>query len=132
NYRGFTAYGMSKLANVLFTYELASRLAGTGVTANCLHPGTVATNLLRQIPRWLYALLSPFLLTAAQGADTVVFLAAFPDIEGVTGGYFVKCRPVRSSKRSYDASARARLWDVSETLVNAHLAARPASTNSTT
>ena len=132
NYRGFTAYAMSKLANVLFTYELASRLVGTGITANCLHPGTVGTNLLRQIPRWLYALLSPVLLTAAQGAETVVFLAASPQMEGVSGGYFQKCRAVRSSKRSYDADTRVRLWNVSEELVNAHLATAPASIKSTT
>jgi NAD(P)-dependent dehydrogenase (short-subunit alcohol dehydrogenase family) len=132
NYRGFPAYAMSKLANVLFTYELASRLVGTGITANCLHPGTVGTNLLRQIPRWLYALISPFLLTAAQGAETVVFLAASPQVEGMSGGYFQKCRAVRSSKRSYDVEARVRLWNASEALVDSQLATVPASTNSNT
>ncbi|MGH7622863.1 MAG: SDR family oxidoreductase, partial [Gemmatimonadaceae bacterium] len=90
NYRGFTAYGMSKLANVLFTYELAARLEGTRVTANCLHPGTVATDLLRQIPRWLFALLSPFMVTPEKGAETVVYLAASPQVEGVSGGYYQK------------------------------------------
>lgn len=131
NYRGFAAYGMSKLANVLFTYELASRLAGSGVTANCLHPGAVATDLLRQIPRWLFALISPFLLTPARGAETVAFLAASPSVEGVNGGYFQKCRATRSSRRSYDLDTRKRLWDVSEAMVNAHLAAAPAGTNQT-
>jgi retinol dehydrogenase-14 len=129
NYRGFTAYGMSKLANVLFTYELASRLEGMGITANCLHPGTVATDLLRQIPKLLFALISPFLLTPAKGARTVVFLAASPSVEGVTGGYFQRCRAVRSSRRSYDIETRKRLWDVSEAMVDAHVATAPASTN---
>jgi len=123
NYRGFAAYGMSKLANVLFTYELASRLEGSGVTANCLHPGTVATDLLRRIPRWLFALLSPFMITPAQGAEPVVFLASSPRVEGVSGGYFQKSRAARSSKRSYDMDARKRLWDVSERLVDAAPAA---------
>lgn len=119
NYRGFSAYGMSKLANVLFTYELASRLEGTGVTANCLHPGTVATDLLRQIPRWLFALLSPFMITPARGAEPVVFLASSPQVEGMSGGYFQRSRAARSSKRSYDVSTRKRLWELSETLVEA-------------
>jgi NAD(P)-dependent dehydrogenase (short-subunit alcohol dehydrogenase family) len=123
NYRGFAAYGMSKLANVLFTYELASRLEGTGVTANCLHPGTVATDLLRQIPRWLFAILSPFMITPAKGAEPMVFLASSPQVEGMSGGYFQKGRAARSSKRSYDVDARKRLWDVSEQLVDAALAA---------
>lgn len=132
NYRGFVAYGMSKLANVLFTYELASRLEGTGVTANCLHPGAVATALLQQIPRWMYALISPFLLTPARGAETVVFLAASPSVDGVNGGYFQKCRAARSSKRSYDVATRKRLWDVSEEMVNAHVATAPAGIKQTT
>jgi retinol dehydrogenase-14 len=131
NYRGFNAYAMSKLANVLFTYELASRLEGTGVTANCLHPGAVATDLLRQIPKLLFALISPFLLTPAKGAETVVFLAASPSVEGVSGGYFQKCRAARSSRRSYDVETRKQLWDVSEAMVDAHVARSPASTNQT-
>lgn len=129
NYRGFSAYGMSKLANVLFTYELAARLEGTGVTANCLHPGTVATDLLRQIPRWLFALLSPFMITPEKGAKTVVFLAASPQVEGVSGGYFQKCRAARSSKRSYDIDARRRLWNESEAMVDAHVTTSPPTSN---
>ncbi|HEY7861219.1 MAG TPA: SDR family oxidoreductase [Gemmatimonadaceae bacterium] len=129
NYRGFNAYAMSKLANVLFTYELASRLEGTGVTANCLHPGTVATDLLRQIPKLLFALISPFLLTPAKGAETVVFLAASPSVEGVSGGYFQKCRAARSSRRSYDVETRKQLWNVSEAMVDGHVATSPPSTN---
>jgi len=120
NYRGFLAYGKSKLANVLFTYELASRLAGSGVTANCLHPGAVATDMLRQLPWLLYAVISPFLLTPEQGAATQVFLASSPQVEGVSGGYYVKSKAARSSPRSYDVDARKRLWEVSEAIVDAH------------
>ncbi len=121
NYGGFRAYGKSKLANVLFTYELAERLAGTGVTANCLHPGAVATDMLKKIPWLLYALISPFLLTPAQGAVTQLFLASSPQVEGVSGGYYVKSTAARSSSRSYDLGARKRLWDVSESLVDSAL-----------
>jgi retinol dehydrogenase 14 len=120
NYRGFLTYGKSKLANVLFTYELASRLAGSGVTANCLHPGAVATDMLRKIPWLLYAVISPFLLTPEQGAATPVFLASSPQVEGVSGGYYVKSRAARSSPRSYDVDARKRLWEVSEAIVDSH------------
>lgn len=118
NYRGFLVYGKSKLANVLFTYELAARLAETGITANCLHPGAVATDMLRQLPWLIYALISPFLLTPEQGAATQVFLASSRQVEGVSGGYYVKCKAARSSPRSYDASARRRLWEVSEAMVD--------------
>ena len=119
NYRGFRVYGKTKLMNVLFTYELAQRLANTGVTANCLHPGAVATDLLRQLPRWLYAIISPFLLTPEQGAKTQIFLASSPDVEGVSGKYYVRKRAVRTSRRSYNTESQKRLWDVSETLVTA-------------
>ena len=119
NYVGFRVYGKTKLMNMLFTYELAQRLANTGVTVNCLHPGAVATDLLRQIPWWLYAIISPFLLTPEQGAKTQIFLASSPSVEGASGGYYVKSKAARSSPRSYDVNARKRLWDVSETLVTA-------------
>lgn len=132
NYGGFRAYGKSKLANVMFTYELAARLAGTGVTANCLHPGAVATDMLKKIPWLLYALISPFLLTPAQGAATQVFLASSPQVEGVSGGYYVKSAAARSSPRSYDVSARTRLWEVSESLVDAALSSNFADNIQTT
>jgi len=121
NYRGFRAYGKSKLANVLFTYELATRLAGSGITANCLHPGAVATDLLRKLPRLIFMLISPFLLSPEQGAATQIFLAISPQVDGVSGGYFVKCRAARSSPRSYDVSARKRLWEMSEALVDSRM-----------
>jgi len=121
NYRGFRAYGKSKLANVLFTYELATRLAGSGITANCLHPGAVATDLLRKLPRLIFMLISPFLLSPEQGAATQIYLASSPQVDGVSGGYFVKCRAARSSPRSYDVSARKRLWEMSEALVDSRM-----------
>jgi NAD(P)-dependent dehydrogenase (short-subunit alcohol dehydrogenase family) len=116
-YNGYTAYGQSKLANVLFTYELARRLAGTSVTANALHPGFVATNfahnngvLVRGLMRVIQSVGG---LTPEQGAATSVYLAASPDVEGVTGGYFEALRAVRSSPASYDQAAAQRLWEVS-------------------
>jgi len=113
------AYAQSKLANILFTYELAVRLTGTGVTANCLHPGYVNTGLMRESPDWLRALWRPFLPNAERGARTALHLATAPKLEPVTGGYFERRRPARSSRRSYDAAARRRLWDASAALTGA-------------
>ena len=104
-YRGFPVYGKTKLMNVLFTYELSARFAGEGVTANCLHPGTVATNMLRQLPWWLYGMISPFLSSPEQGARTTVFLASSPAVEGVSGGYYEKGKAKRSSPRATAAPA---------------------------
>ena len=120
HYSSFAAYCRSKLANVLFTHELARRVDGTGVTANCLHPGVVATDLFRDMPRWLRAMLvRPVVLTPAQGADTVLHLATAPALTEVSGRYFVRRRPVRSSRASRDAHAARRLWWASEVLTTA-------------
>lgn len=119
DYSPFDAYSRSKLANVYFTYELARRLEGTGVTANCLHPGVVSTALFRDMTPLLRVLVwlgRPFLLKPESGADTAVYLAAAPEVEGVTGRYFEKREQVRSSPVSYDADVARRLWDVSEAL----------------
>jgi len=115
-YTAVRAYAQSKLANILFTYELAARLAGTGVTANCLHPGYVNTALMRETPAWMRALWHPFLPNAGRGARTTIYLASAREVEHVTGAYFERCRPVRSSRRSYDVAARRRLWDASAAL----------------
>jgi NAD(P)-dependent dehydrogenase (short-subunit alcohol dehydrogenase family) len=115
-YDGVRSYGQSKLANVLFTYALARRLAGSGVTANCLHPGMVATGIgrnMRGIPRLFMTAVSRLLLTPEQGAATSIYLASSPDVAGVSGKYFVKCRPARSSSLSYDEALQERLWTVS-------------------
>jgi NAD(P)-dependent dehydrogenase (short-subunit alcohol dehydrogenase family) len=118
------AYGQSKLANVMFTYELARRLAGTNATANAVDPGGVATNLGRNngLLAWTrhlaYYARKGELLTPKQGADTVVYLASSPEVEGVTGKLFFKRKPVRSSEASYDEEAARRLWEMSEKLVS--------------
>ena len=121
NYQGQRAYNQSKLANVLFTYELARRLAGTGVTANVLHPGVVRTRFGAEDPARLTNLLVPiarlFMKTPEQGAATPVYLASSPEVEGVTGRYFANGKPKRSAERSYDTHAAARLWSVSAKLV---------------
>jgi NAD(P)-dependent dehydrogenase (short-subunit alcohol dehydrogenase family) len=120
-YSGQRAYNASKLANVMFTYELARRLAGTGVTANVLHPGVVRTAFAAEDPSPVYKLLTPvarlFMKTPAQGAATSIYLASSAEVEGVSGQYFANRRPKRSSKASYDAQAAARLWQVSAGLV---------------
>jgi NAD(P)-dependent dehydrogenase (short-subunit alcohol dehydrogenase family) len=116
---GFQAYGRSKLANVLFTYELARRLAGTGISANALHPGFVATGFGRNMPGLMnrvMGIMHRFALTPEQGAQTLIYLASSPEVEGMTGKYFDKNRPMRSSPASYDEAAQKRLWDISERL----------------
>jgi retinol dehydrogenase-12 len=116
-YRGFRAYGQSKLANLLFTSELARRLEGTGVTANALHPGFVATNFSAG-NGWVGWLMrrgaSLFAISPEEGAKTTIFLATSPGVEGVTGRYFVKQEAVPSSPASRDMAAARRLWEVSE------------------
>jgi retinol dehydrogenase 14 len=119
-YRGQFACNQSKLANVLFTYELARRLEGTGVTANCVHPGVVRTNFGRDdagaVQRLMTPLATLFMRTPEQGAETSVWLASSPEVEGVTGRYFADKTARRSSKRSYDTELARRLWQVSEQL----------------
>lgn len=118
-YFSYGAYGQSKLANIMFTYELAHRLtaAGRPVTANVLHPGLVFTGFGGYAKNPVLRLFGRLALTPAQGADTSIYLAAAPEVEGVTGKYFVKRRPVASSRASYDAAAARQLWAVSERAV---------------
>jgi NAD(P)-dependent dehydrogenase (short-subunit alcohol dehydrogenase family) len=116
-------YARTKLMNVLFTFELARRLEGTGVTANCLHPGAVATKLLAdymRVPVVGGALAGMFGVSPEQGADTVVYLAAAAEVAQVTGRYFTNRRETRSSPASYDGSTARRLWEVSERLTGLH------------
>ncbi len=122
-FRGMGVYGQSKLANVLFTYELARRLEGSGVTANCLHPGLVATRLGSGTPgvigraMWLGTrLLKPFALSPAKGARTSIYLATSPEVEHVSGRYFVNGEATESSPASYDEESARRLWEASEQL----------------
>ncbi len=123
-------YGRSKLANILFTDELARRLAGTGVTANSLHPGTVATGYGRDgdasgLLAFGVKVIKPFVLTPDKGARTSVYLASSPEVAGVTGQYFIRCRPAKPSRAALDVEAAAQLWKVSEELVSS---SSPAST----
>lgn len=114
------AYGQSKLANVLFTAELARRLEGTGVTVNCLHPGVVATNIWfaneslgGKLIGWLG---KPFMVSPIQGAETIVYLATDPAVPE-NGKYFVKKRPVKAAHAGRDADLARRLWEVSAGLI---------------
>jgi retinol dehydrogenase-14 len=122
SYRGQAAYNQSKLANVLFTYELARRLEGTGVTVNCLHPGVTRTRFGQEDPNpnvgvsWLTSAAKPFMRTPEKGADTAVWLASAPEAETVNGRYFHDRKPRRSSRRSYDEETVRRLWEVSSRL----------------
>lgn len=114
---GWTAYSQSKLANVLFTYELARRLDGSGVTANVLHPGFVATGFGRSsagLMNRVMGLLHRFALTPEEGARTTVYLASSPEVEGISGKYFEKSKAVPSSRASYDEESQRRLWAISE------------------
>ena len=120
-YSGQRAYNQSKLANVLFTYELARRLEGTGVTATVLHPGVVRTSFGHEDSgRWMRLLLPvvrPFMKTPEQGAATPIHLASSPAVAGVSGAYFANRRPKRSAAASYDRDLARRLWDASSALV---------------
>jgi NAD(P)-dependent dehydrogenase (short-subunit alcohol dehydrogenase family) len=117
HYAPMQAYGQSKLANLLFTYELARRLSGTGVTVNAVHPGFVATGFARNngaffnVGAGIFGKL--FGRTPEQGAATSIYLASSPDVERVTGKYFVDSKPVDSTPQSYDKAAAERLWQVS-------------------
>jgi NAD(P)-dependent dehydrogenase (short-subunit alcohol dehydrogenase family) len=135
SYSGARAYNQSKLANVLFTYELARKLQATSVTANALHPGVVRTSFGAEDPggvqRLIIPFVRPFMKAAGRGAATSIHLVSAPDLEQVTGRYFVSSKPRRSSRRSYDQAATARLWQVSAdlaglTAVGAATSARPA------
>lgn len=120
-YHIMRAYEQSKLGNVLFTYELARRLADCGVTANCLHPGVVRTNIGNKSGKWVFAMLwsmlKPFMINSAKGAATSVHVATASELEGVTGKYFDNCKEKRSAEASYNEETAKRLWDESSQLV---------------
>ncbi len=127
-YSGQRAYSQSKLANVMFTYELARRLEGTGVTATALHPGVTRTAFGAEDPARamapLIADLRPFMRSPERGADTAVYLASSPEAEGVTGRYFANRKARKSHESSYDTATTARLWQVSVDLVGLPVDAR--------
>jgi retinol dehydrogenase 14 len=119
-YTGAIANNQAQLARVLFTYELARRLEGTGVTANCLHPGSVRTNIMRAMPKAAQfladTLFRPFFKSPEKGAETILYLATSPEVEAVSGKYFVNKHPVLSSRDSYNSELAKRLWRMSEGL----------------
>ncbi len=121
--KGFSTmgtYSQSKLANILFTTELARRLEGTGVTVNCVHPGVVASGFAQNnkgIFKIFYSLAKPFLVTNEKGADTQIYLASSPEVDGVTGKYYVRRKPRTPTRAAQSTEDAKRLWDVSEELV---------------
>jgi len=119
-FNGWRAYNNSKLMNVLFTYELSRRLAGSGITANVLHPGFVATNFGKSnggIFKPIFGMIYAGALTSEEGAQTSIYLASSPEVDGTSGKYFVNSQPAKSSEESYSNTAAARLWDVSTELI---------------
>ena len=118
-FSGWKAYQRSKLANILFTRELARRLAGTGVIGNCLHPGVVASRFGDEAGGWLtpgFSLLKRFAISPEKAAETIVYLASSDEVSNVSGEYFIKRKIVKPSTQARDDAAAAKLWSVSEAL----------------
>ena len=122
HYNGRSAYRQSKLANVLFTKSLARKLRSLGVTANCLHPGVVKTDIGSKskdgIEQYIWKLIKPFMISQEKGAETSIHLATDQEVAQVSGEYFDKCKIKESSKRSYNEESAERLWQVSLKLLN--------------
>jgi NAD(P)-dependent dehydrogenase (short-subunit alcohol dehydrogenase family) len=111
-------YGISKLAVTLFSYELSRKLEGTNVTVNVLHPGVVATNLGRDMAKFSQKFGKLFFKSPKEGAETSIYLASSPEVEGITGKYFIKKQQQKSSKESYNEEDAKRLWEISAKMVN--------------
>ncbi|MDP2343929.1 MAG: SDR family oxidoreductase [Deltaproteobacteria bacterium] len=128
-YSGVTVYGETKLMNILYTRELARRLSGSGVTANCLHPGVIATGFGTNnsgLMGWATRTLGPlFLLTPEKGAQTSIWLCTSKDVDGVTGQYFAKKKLAKTTKHGRDDDAAKRLWELSEKISGPHTAYEP-------
>jgi NAD(P)-dependent dehydrogenase (short-subunit alcohol dehydrogenase family) len=119
-YSTWKAYSQAKLALILYTYEMARRLEGSGVTVNALHPGVIASNFDKGMGgfyRFGWKMMTPFLSNVERGAQTTLYLATSPEVEGVSGKYFARRKESRSSRISYDEEVRQRLWRVSEELL---------------
>jgi len=118
-FTGFRAYSQAKLANIIFTRELDRRWEGTGIAANAVHPGAVRTNFgneSKPVFKSLIKIGKPILKSPEKGAETIVYLATSPEVEGVTGKFFASRKQLRSNAESYDKQVWARLWEVSEEL----------------
>jgi NAD(P)-dependent dehydrogenase (short-subunit alcohol dehydrogenase family) len=111
-------YSRSKVALVLFSYELSRRLEGSGITVNVLHPGVIRTNLLRDMPYIAQFFTKIFLKSPKKGAETSIYLASSRDVEGITGKYFKNKKPAKSSSQTYKVVLAKKLWDISENLTS--------------
>ncbi|MFC1879591.1 short-chain dehydrogenase, partial [Chloroflexota bacterium] len=118
---GMRSYGRSKLANILFAFELSRQLEGTGVTVNALHPGFVASNFAANnsiLIRWAQRTIGTlFALSPEEGARTNIYLASSPDVKGISGDYYTKCKISRPDPIAEDQKTAARLWQISEELI---------------
>ncbi|MFW9867343.1 MAG: SDR family oxidoreductase [Candidatus Thorarchaeota archaeon] len=124
HYRQLNAYGMSKLAVVLFTYEFARRIKGRGVTVNCLHPGYVKTNMIRnfrKFVKYFFPFVGLFMISPEKGARTSIYLASSPEVAGVSGKYFKKKKEAKSVKASYNEELAKKLWTLSIELTDLNL-----------
>ncbi|RDE15371.1 MAG: short-chain dehydrogenase [Candidatus Thorarchaeota archaeon] len=122
HYSGMSAYANAKLMVLMFTYELAKRLNGTGITVNAVHPGFVATNLGRNTgskrSSVMFGMMRPFQISPQKAAETPVYLASSPEVQEMTGRYWSKMQERRSSEASYDRETQERLWTVTEDLIS--------------
>jgi NAD(P)-dependent dehydrogenase (short-subunit alcohol dehydrogenase family) len=119
HYSSWKSYGQSKLANILFTYELARRLQGTNITVNCLHPGGVRTGFAGELKGFsgsMWKLFTPLLRSAEKGAETIIWLASSAEVEGISGKYFKDKKEIKSMPVSYNNDVQKKLWEVSEEL----------------
>jgi len=117
-YRLFTVYGISKLGEMLITYELSRKLEGTGVTVNAVHPGVVNTNLGRDQSKFSQWFARTFFKSPEEGAKTSIYLASSPDVEGITGKYFINSEPRQSSEESYNLENAEKLWNICEKMTD--------------
>ena len=122
SYSSFGPYGNSKLANILFTTELARRLEGTGVTVNALHPGLVSTGFGKNNPGFLMKIMGAVIPLVARspekGAETSIYLASSPKVQSITGKYFVDCKVTQPAPQAADMAVARKLWDVSAEMVH--------------